>query len=40
LPVSLAEAQEAFRQDAMLRTALGEPFCQAWDALADSRGDD
>jgi glutamine synthetase len=40
LPASLAEAQEAFRQDGVLRRALGEPFCQAWQALAGGRGDD
>jgi glutamine synthetase len=40
MPRSLAEAQEAFRQDTVLRQALGEPFCQAWEALAGSRGDE
>jgi glutamine synthetase len=40
LPASLAEAQEAFRQDEVLRAALGDAFCQAWQAVAGGRGDD
>jgi glutamine synthetase len=40
MPTCLAEAREAFRQDTVLRQALGEPFCQAWEALAGRRGDE
>jgi glutamine synthetase len=37
MPTSLAEARAAFRQDSVLRQALGEPFCRAWEALAGRR---
>ncbi|QPN66643.1 type III glutamate--ammonia ligase [Synechococcus sp. CBW1006] len=33
LPSSLAEARDAFRQDRILREALGEAFCTAYEAL-------
>jgi glutamine synthetase len=33
LPASLGEALEAFAADAVLREALGEPFCQAYERL-------
>ena len=37
LPASLAESQAAFRQDTVLRKALGESFCQAYEALVPLR---
>ena len=37
LPSSLGEALAAFEADGQLRAALGEPFCQAYLALAPRR---
>jgi glutamine synthetase len=37
LPASLDESQAAFRQDTVLRKALGESFCQAYEALVPLR---
>ena len=40
LPRSQADALEAFRHDTVLREALGEAFCSAYDALIPERTDD
>ena len=37
LPTALADALEAFRHDARLREALGEPFCTSYEALVRER---
>jgi glutamine synthetase len=40
LPTCHADALEAFRHDAPLRTSLGEAFCTAYESLVAQRGDE